>query len=303
MSLPFSKYILQFSKNTENEQTHLSFKNGKYNIPDNYADVFYKRYYQEMTNKEKRNDLYLIEKVYNTNFAYFLDLEIPKNESNNLKKIVDDDVKEIIIKTKTVLESLFVNPKTEYVVSKRNDNYHINFYNIIVNSAIAKTITNEILKTISINCIDTSVYRTGLRLLGSKKYNKSVKESFEQVYKIYNIDNKEFKELENTTFEEFLQTTVRRKTIIELSKLKESEKTKELIKNNETRKNIKDDFSKLKRLNILDIKNYLRKHNLIKVGSNAPNDVLRQIYENSVLSGKITNLSNENLMHNFLSDK
>ena len=97
MSLPFSKYILQFSKNTENEQTHLSFKNGKYNIPDNYADVFYKRYYQEMTNKEKRNDLYLIEKVYNTNFAYFLDLEIPKNESNNLKKIVDDDVKEIII--------------------------------------------------------------------------------------------------------------------------------------------------------------------------------------------------------------
>ena len=237
MSLPFSKYILQFSKNTENEQTHLSFKNGKYNIPDNYADVFYKRYYQEMTNKEKRNDLYLIEKVYNTNFAYFLDLEIPKNESNNLKKIVDDDVKEIIIKTKTVLESLFVNPKTEYVVSKRNDNYHINFYNIIVNSAIAKTITNEILKTISINCIDTSVYRTGLRLLGSKKYNKSVKESFEQVYKIYNIDNKEFKELENTTFEEFLQTTVRRKTIIELSKLKESEKTKELIKNNETNKN------------------------------------------------------------------
>ena len=76
-----------------------------------------------------------------------------------------------------------------------------------------------------------------------------------------------------------------------------------LIKNNETRKNIKDDFSKLKRLNILDIKNYLRKHNLIKVGSNAPNDVLRQIYENSVLSGKITNLSNENLMHNFLSEK
>ena len=76
-----------------------------------------------------------------------------------------------------------------------------------------------------------------------------------------------------------------------------------LIKNNETRKNIKDDFSKLKRLNILDIKNYLRKHNLIKVGSNAPNDVLRQIYENSVFIGKITNLSNENLMHNFLNDK
>ena len=58
MTLPFSKYILQFSKNTENEQTHLSFKNGKYNIPDNYADVFYKRYYQEMTIEEKRRGVH-----------------------------------------------------------------------------------------------------------------------------------------------------------------------------------------------------------------------------------------------------
>ena len=39
----FSKYILQFTKNTEN-QTHLSFNNGKYNVPDNKFDEFYKEY-------------------------------------------------------------------------------------------------------------------------------------------------------------------------------------------------------------------------------------------------------------------
>lgn len=239
MSLSFSKYILQFSKNTENEQTHLSFKNGKYNIPDNYADVFYKKYYQEMINLEKRKDLYLIEKVYNSNFAYFLDLEIPKSESNNMDTLKDNNVKEIIYKTKTVLENLFHNPNTDYIVSKRNDNYHVNFYNIVVNSAIAKTITNEILKNVSINCIDTSVYRTGLRLLGSKKYQKKVQtESMailsDQVYKIYDIENKTFTDLENTLFEDFLKTTVRRKQNVELTKLKESEKTKKLIENNQS---------------------------------------------------------------------
>jgi P4 family phage/plasmid primase-like protien len=244
MSLTFSKYILQFSKNTENEQTHLSFKNGKYNIPDNYADIFYKRYYEEMIDKEKRNDLYLIEKVYNSNFAYFLDLDIPKNELN--KVLSDNDVKDIIFQAKSVLESLFINPNTDYTVSKRKNNYHINFYNIIVNSAIAKTITNEILKSEINKCIDSSVYRTGLRLLGSKKLEKNIDnidniDKNNQIYKIYNIETGNFTELENTSFKEFLQTTVRRKQNQELSKLKESEKTKKLIKSNEntTTNNIK----------------------------------------------------------------
>ena len=247
MSLQFSKYILQFSKNTENEQTHLSFKNGKYNIPDNYADVFYKRYYQEMINIEKRNDLYLIEKVYNSNFAYFLDLEIPKNDLD-INQLSDDNIKDIITETKNVLNSLFLNPDTNCIVSKRKNNYHVNFYNIIVNSAIAKTITNEILKKENIRkCIDTSVYRTGLRLLGSKKLEKAEKaEKGENVnneidtfktYKIYNLYTGEYTELENTTFDSFLQTTVRRKQNIELTKLKESEKTKNLIKSNESNNN------------------------------------------------------------------
>ena len=42
--MSFSKYLLQFTKNATNEQTHLSFSNGKYNVPDNKYDEFYKRY-------------------------------------------------------------------------------------------------------------------------------------------------------------------------------------------------------------------------------------------------------------------
>ena len=49
-----------------------------------------------------------------------------------------------------------------------------------------------------------------------------------------------------------------------------------------------------------EIKNYLRDHNLIKIGSGAPNNIIRQLYESSMMSGEITNLNNETMMDNFL---
>lgn len=76
-----------------------------------------------------------------------------------------------------------------------------------------------------------------------------------------------------------------------------------LVKNNTTRRNIKHEVGELKRTPIKEIKNYLRKHGLLKVGSSAPNDVLRQIYEKSVLSGDIHNMSKDILLHNFYNDK
>ena len=49
-----------------------------------------------------------------------------------------------------------------------------------------------------------------------------------------------------------------------------------------------------------NIKKYLRKHNLIKIGSIAPDDVLRNIYERSYLSGDVYNKNPDMLIHNFL---
>ena len=76
-----------------------------------------------------------------------------------------------------------------------------------------------------------------------------------------------------------------------------------LVKNNSTRRNIKQEVGQLKRTPIKEIKAYLRKHGMLKVGSSAPNDVLRHIYENSVLSGDIRNMSKDTLIHNFFNDK
>jgi hypothetical protein len=41
----------------------------------------------------------------------------------------------------------------------------------------------------------------------------------------------------------------------------------------------------------------------LKVGSEVPNDVLRQLYENAILAGDVTNKSKDTLIHNYFNDK
>jgi hypothetical protein len=87
-----------------------------------------------------------------------------------------------------------------------------------------------------------------------------------------------------------------------LGKKKDNNHIGLLIKNRETQKKIKQEVAQLKQQPIQDVKNFLREKNLIKLGSQAPNDVLRRLYEDSMLAGEITNTNNNNLVHNYLND-
>ncbi|MBN21934.1 MAG: hypothetical protein CL678_11700, partial [Bdellovibrionaceae bacterium] len=72
-----------------------------------------------------------------------------------------------------------------------------------------------------------------------------------------------------------------------------------LVKSKKTRKNIKNEVTILKKKDIQEVKNYLRKHNLVKIGSSAPNDIFRSIYENAYLSGDVRNKNADILLHNW----
>jgi hypothetical protein len=91
--------------------------------------------------------------------------------------------------------------------------------------------------------------------------------------------------------------TIKRKYTLGKSKMSKSVAV--LVKDRRTRKSILNAQKDLKRKQINDIKTYLREHNLIKVGSTAPNDVLRKLYESAMLAGEITNSNAETLLHNF----
>ena len=84
---------------------------------------------------------------------------------------------------------------------------------------------------------------------------------------------------------------------------KKNRKVSILIKNAATRKKINAEHNKIKRTSVLEMKNYLRKHNLLKAGSEAPNDVIRKLYEQCLLSGNINNTNKDNLLHNYLNDE
>jgi hypothetical protein len=75
-----------------------------------------------------------------------------------------------------------------------------------------------------------------------------------------------------------------------------------LIKNNATRKKIINAQKDLKKKSIHDIKKYLVEHGLLKVGSNAPNNVLRKTYESAMLTGEVVNQNKDVLIHNLMND-
>ena len=52
-----------------------------------------------------------------------------------------------------------------------------------------------------------------------------------------------------------------------------------------------------------EVRNYLLKNGFIKVGTNAPNDVLREMYESAqLMCGEIKNHNPDNLLYNYFND-
>lgn len=181
----FTGYCSKFSENNASKQTHLAFRGGKYNVPDGKYEEFYKNYFEKMS---KGEELFMIEKIHNSLFTFFMDIEAPKGSDIILD---DESVRSILGETVKCLREVFVEPNVEYIVSKstneKENKYHVNFPNIITNSNIVKEIfctgseENSYIQQL-MKCVDTSVYRTGLRMLGSKK------KVADHVYKLYDLE-------------------------------------------------------------------------------------------------------------------
>lgn len=108
---------------------------------------------------------------------------------------------------------------------------------------------------------------------------------------------REMKEKENRPVKRKITRTIKR-----THKLgKKDGKIGVLIKNTKTRKKAYEEQKELHKTPISEVKDYLRKHELLKVGSSAPTDVIRAMYENSVLAGDIHNSNSDVLVHNYMS--
>lgn len=75
-----------------------------------------------------------------------------------------------------------------------------------------------------------------------------------------------------------------------------------LVSNKTIRKQVANKKQLLKQTSMPEIKKFLMKRGFIKVGSTAPNDVLRKMYESATLiCGEIQNHNPDNLLYNFMN--
>lgn len=131
--------------------------------------------------------------------------------------------------------------------------------------------------------------------------------SLEQPLEVVSIDLDEIKKKAEEAREQekalaqpvkqILKKTIKREYT--LGKCKDKRKVSVLLKNRATRKKVLDACKKIKQEDMKDVKEYLRNHNFIKTGTNAPNHVLREMFESVMLTGDMVNTNSETLMFNF----
>ena len=89
-----------------------------------------------------------------------------------------------------------------------------------------------------------------------------------------------------------------------LGKSKNQPKVGVLISNRTIRKGITNQGFLLKQTPMHEIRKFLEKRGLVKVGTAAPNEVLRKMYESSkMMCGEVYNHNSETLLHNFIHMK
>ena len=133
-------------------------------------------------------------------------------------------------------------------------------------------------------------------LAGSIDFSIGQSENKERIEKLENIKRKIKKEKREKR--KIKTKTIKRNIILG----KKGGFVSVLVKNKKTRKKIQNEVNILKKKRIQEVKDYLRRHNLIKIGSNSPEYVLRNMYENAYLSGNVLNKNSDILLHNWHKD-
>jgi hypothetical protein len=86
---------------------------------------------------------------------------------------------------------------------------------------------------------------------------------------------------------------------IKVGRNKKSRTVQILIPCSQTRKARSELQDSLRKTNLSTLKNYLKQRRLVKVGSTAPTNLLRQIYENAKAYGDVINENKDALLHNY----
>lgn len=230
-----------------------------------------------------------------------------KNKSDNRNSLTNVHKEEINTNVKNIKELLLKKLK-EYKKKKKRKHQYNNTPNIVNNDFIEKLKKRNTEKYVLLDDMkheNKNNYDVSFNFNNNNNTNSLYEPIQKNILKIQqpiygNLKNGK-KPTYRNTLKKKIKTETEKKFI--LGKNKTLKKIGIFIKNNISRRNIENDKINLNKTKIKTVKNYLKKHNLIKYGSYAPNDLLREIYANSVLCGNINNSNGETLIHNYYEDK
>jgi hypothetical protein len=127
-----------------------------------------------------------------------------------------------------------------------------------------------------------------------------LKESMNRINQMKHVEQK-LQEIRNSKPKKMKRKKTIRRTY-KVGKSKIAPKVSVLVSNKTIRNNISTRAQLLKQTPIEEVKKHLIKCGLIKVGTITPNDVLRKMYESSVLMcGDLHNHNPDNLLYNFIN--
>ena len=164
------------------------------------------------------------------------------------------------------------------------------------------------IKTKKNNCLDNNIKTTTFE--NPIEVTSSVEIPLEQPSLVDDVNEKlpelkkeipKFEEIVSIPTEQKIKKTIKRTYTLGKSKL--YRKIGLLLKNKTIKQKVLDAQKELKKTDLKSIKKYLVDKGLIKIGSNAPVDVLKELYENAKLTGEVNNLNKETLLYNFINEK
>ena len=121
------------------------------------------------------------------------------------------------------------------------------------------------------------------------------KQTFRNRHRVENINNNNTNINDNNTINRPEEKTHKVKYLLG----KHNKKVSVLIKNDITRKRTQQEKGALKTVPIYEIRAYLQKNNLIKIGSEVTENIMREMYESAMLTGRINNINNVILLNNY----